>query len=159
MGEALRRGWEDLIGRPGGPMTFRLMMQPAMAALLAIRAGLRDAREGQPPFLWAFYTNPGRRRELWRQARSDVGNDFILALVLDAIYQVIVHSGIYALELLLTATILALVPYVIVRGLVTFTRLAVTRLASRRSAVDRADGRPGNQASPGEDPRQEGQEG
>lgn len=159
MGEALRRGWEDLIGRSDGLMTFRLIMQPAMAALFAIRAGLRDAREGQPPYLWAFYANPGRRRELWRQARNDVGNVFILALVLDAIYQVVEHAGIYALELLLTAAILALVPYVIVRGLVTVTRLAVTRLAGRRSAVSRADGRPIDQASLSEDPRQEGQEG
>ena len=159
MEEALRRGWEDLVGRSSVPMTFRLIMQPAMAALFAIRAGLRDAREGQPPFLWAFYANPGRRRELLRQARSDVGRVFILALVLDAIYQVIMHSGIYALELLLTATILALVPYVIVRGLVTFTRVTVTRLARRRSATSRADGRPENQAVPSEDPRQEGQEG
>jgi len=152
--EALGRGWEDLIGRSVGPMTFRLIMQPAMAVLFAIRAGLRDAREGQPPFLWALYANPDRRRELWRQARNDVGNVFILALALDAIYQVIVHSGIYALELLLTATILALVPYVIVRGLVT-----VTHFARRRSAVSRADGRLGCQASLSEDPRQEGQEG
>src|SRR4051812_37533726 len=126
-------------------MTFRLIMQPAMAGLFAIRAGLRDAREGQPPFLWSFYATPSRRRELWRQARNDVGNVFILALVLDAIYQVIAHSGIYALELLLTATILALVPYVIVRGL-------VTRLARRRSAVSRADGRLGVRATPGGDP-------
>ncbi len=71
-------------------MTFRLIMQPAMAALFAIRAGLRDAREGQRPFLWAFYAHPGRRRELLQQARSDVGKVFILALVLDAIYQVLV---------------------------------------------------------------------
>ena len=140
-------------------MTFRLIMQPAMAAFFAIGAGLRDAREGQPPFLWAFYAYPGRRRELWRQVQKDVGRVFILALVLDAIYQVVMHSGIYALELLLTATILALVPYVIVRGLVTFTRVTITRLASRRSAVNRAAGRPENQAPTSADPRQEGQEG
>jgi hypothetical protein len=133
-------------------MTFRLIIQPAVAVLFAIRSGLRDAREGRPPFLWAVFSNPGRRHELLRQARNDVGNVFIVALVLDSIYQVIVHSGIYALELLLTAMILALVPYVIVRGL-------VTRLARRRSAVSRADGRPGNQATLGEDPRQERQEG
>jgi hypothetical protein len=30
-------------------MTFRLILQPAMAVFLAIRAGLRDAREGKPP--------------------------------------------------------------------------------------------------------------
>jgi hypothetical protein len=133
-------------------MTFRLIIQPAVAALFAIRAGLHDAREGQAPFLWIVFSNPGRRHELLRQARNDVGNVFIVALVLDSIYQVIVRSGIYALELLLTTTILALVPYVIVRGL-------VTRLARRQSAVSRADGRPGNQATLGEDPRQERQEG
>ena len=152
MEEALRRGWENLIGRSDGPMTFRLILQPAMAVLLAIRAGLHDAREGQPPFLWTIFSNPGRRRELSRLAWNDVGNVFILALVLDSIYQVMVHSSIYALELLLSATILALVPYVIVRGL-------VTRLARRQSAVSRADGRPGNQATPGEEPRQERKEG
>jgi hypothetical protein len=103
-------------------MTFRLILQRAVAVLFAIRVSFHDAREGQPPFLWAVFSNPGHRRKLLRQARNDVGNVFILALVLDAIYQVIVHSGIYALELLLTATILALVPYVIARGLV--TRLA-----------------------------------
>jgi hypothetical protein len=132
-------------------MTFRLILQPAMAVLLAIRAGLHDAREGQSPFLWTVFTHPGRRHELLRQSWDDVGKVFILALVLDSIYQVIVHSGIYALELLLTATILAVVPYAMVRGL-------VTRLARRRSAVSRADGRTGNQARLGEDPRQERQE-
>src|SRR6476660_6463173 len=120
-------------------MTFRLIFQPAVAVLLAIRAGLHDAREGQPPFLWTVFSNPGRRHELLRRAWNDVRNVFILALVLDAIYQVIVHSGIYALELFLTATILALVPYVIVRGL-------VTRLARRQWAPGRSDGRPGNPA-------------
>ncbi len=151
MEEAVRRGWENLIGRSDGPMTFRLIMQPAMAVFLAIRAGLQDAREGQPPFLWAIFTHPGRRRELLRRTWGDVGNVFILALVLDSIYQVIMHSGIYALELLLTATILALVPYVIVRG-------PVTRLAKRIPAVSCADGRPGNRGTPVEEPRQEGRE-
>lgn len=151
MEEALRRGWENLIGRSDGPMTFRLIFQPAVAVLLAIRAGLHDAREGQPPFLWTVFSDPGRRRELVRQAWADVRNVFIVALALDSIYQVIVHSGIYILELLLTATILAIVPYVIVRGL-------VTRVARRQSAVRRTDGQSGKQATLGEDPPQERQE-
>jgi hypothetical protein len=132
-------------------MTFRLIIQPAMAVFLAIRAGLHDAREGRPSFLWTVFSHPGRRHELLRQSWDDVGNVFILALVLDSIYQVIEHSGIYPLELLLTATILALAPYVIVRGL-------VTRLARRRSAVSRPAGRHGNQATLSDDPRQERQE-
>src|SRR4051812_49426206 len=100
-------------------MAFRLIMQPAVALLLGIRAGSRDARDGQPPFLWTVISDPGRRHELVREARNDVGKVFVVAIVLDSIYQVVVHSSIYPLELLLTAASLALVPYVIVRGLVT----------------------------------------
>src|SRR5437899_2010444 len=119
-------------------MSFRLIIQPAVAIFFAIRAGLRDARNGQPPFLWAVFSNPGHRHELLRQGWKDVGTVFIVALVLDSIYQVIVHSGIYTLELLLAATVLALVPYALLCGL-------VTRLARRRSAVTPTDGQPGNQ--------------
>ena len=149
MEEALRRGWENLIGRSDGPMNFRLVIQPAVAIFFAIRAGLRDARNGQPPFLWTVFSNADHRRELLRQGRKDVGTVFIVALILDAIYQVIVHSGIYTLELLLAATILALVPYALLRGL-------VTRLARRRSAA--TDGQPRNQGNLRENQQQERKE-
>lgn len=128
MEEALRRGWENLIGRPDGLMHVRLILQPVVAIFFAIRAGLKDARSDQPPFLWAVFSNPDQRRELLRQGWKDVGTVFIVALILDSIYQVIVHSGIYTLELLITATILAIVPYAMFRGL-------VTRLARRQSAL------------------------
>jgi hypothetical protein len=115
LGHAIARGLENFVGRADGPMSFRLIFQPAVAILLALWAGMRDAREGRPPFLWAILSDQSCRRELMRQGWKDVGNVFIVALVLDSIYQVIVHSSIYALELLLTATLLALVPYMIVR--------------------------------------------
>ena len=35
----------DLIARVSGPMKFRLVLQPLMASIFAIRAGLRDALE------------------------------------------------------------------------------------------------------------------
>ena len=129
--EALWRGWENVVGRPDGPMNVRLIMQPAMAIILAIRAGLRDARDGEPPYLWTILSNRDRRRGLLRQGWKDVRNLFIVALALDSIYQVIVHSMIYPLELLLTATVLALMPYAAVRGL-------VTRVARRRHVRERA---------------------
>ncbi len=47
-----------------------------------------------------------------------MGTVFIVALILDSIYQVVVHSGIFTLELLITATVLALVPYMVLRDLV-----------------------------------------
>ena len=135
--EALTRGWENLVGRPGGPMSFRVYIQPTVAILLAIRAGMKDARDGKPPFLWTVVSNPGQRREMLWQAWKDVSTVFIVALILDSIYQVIAHAGIYALELLLTATILALIPYAMTRGL-------VTRIA-RRLGVKSVDGDIGNQ--------------
>ena len=117
--EVLARGWENLVGRWGGPMGFRFLIQPAVAILFAIRAGMKDARQDEPPFLWAVLSNPGSRRERLRQALKDVGTVFVVALILDSIYQVMVHAGILTLELLITATVLALVPYLVSRGLVT----------------------------------------
>jgi hypothetical protein len=54
-----------------------------------------------------------------------VGKVFILALVLDSIYQLAVNRGVYVLELLITATVLAIVPYVLIRG-------PVNRIAQRK---------------------------
>lgn len=120
--EALARGWENLVGRWGGPMWFRLLMQPGVAIFFAVRAGLRDARLGKPSILCDLLSDPITRQERLRQVWKDVGTVFIVALVLDSIYQVIVQGGIFTLELLITATVLALVPYVVSRGL--FTMIA-----------------------------------
>jgi hypothetical protein len=117
--EAFARGWENLVGRWGGPMSFRFLVQPAVAIFFAVRAGLKDARQNEPPFLWAALSNPASLRERSRQVWTDVGKVFIVAAILDAIYQLIVHAGIFPLELLITAAVLALLPYVVSRGLVT----------------------------------------
>jgi hypothetical protein len=42
-----RSFWEDLIGRAGGPITFRLILQPSIAVVLAIRDGLKDVKAGR----------------------------------------------------------------------------------------------------------------
>ena len=48
MSEVIRQFWDELTGRADGPLTLRLFLQPAMAAFFAIRAGMKDAREGRP---------------------------------------------------------------------------------------------------------------
>jgi hypothetical protein len=116
--ETLARGWENLVGRLGGPMSFRLLMQPAVAIFFAIRAGIRDARENKPTFLGCALSNPSSWRARMRLSWKDVGTVFIVAVILDAIYQIVVHSGIFAVELLITAILLALVPYMVMRDLV-----------------------------------------
>jgi len=117
--DALARGWENFIGRRDGPMSFRFLFQPAMAMFFAVLAGIKDARQNKSPFLWAWISNPEARREHTWQVWADVGTVFIVSLILDAVYQLIVHAGIFTFELLFTATALAVVPYIASRGLVT----------------------------------------
>jgi hypothetical protein len=116
-------------------MHLRFFLQPAVAVLLAIRAGMRDAREGASPF-FASLRNPEHRRERLRHAWKDTRKVFFVAVVLDAIYQVWFYRAIYALEMLITATLLALVPYALVRG--PAARIARAFLAARHHNAQRA---------------------
>ena len=117
MEETVARVWEQLLGRGQGQMTFRLYVQPLVAALFAIRSGLRDAREGQPLYFWTAVFNASRRRELILHGWKDVGTLFIVAILLDAIHQLIAFQWVYPLQLLIVAVLLAIVPYLIMRGL------------------------------------------
>jgi hypothetical protein len=121
----------DIFDRIGGPMTFRIILQPLMAALLAVRAGIKDAREGRPAYFWTILTDPSQRADLLRQGWNAVGRVFILAVIMDVIYQLIVLHWLYPGELLLVAILLAVVPYLLIRGPV--NRLA--RSFRRNAAV------------------------
>lgn len=131
MEEILTRFWEHLGGRVGGPMTFRLILQPSVAAFLAVREGLRDARDGRPAYLWAVATNPGERRELLREAWRSVRRIALFAVAIDLVYQLRVFGRVHPLELVLVAFLLAVVPYVLLRGPV--NRVA-RRVRSERAA-------------------------
>lgn len=116
MEEVLTRMFEHLIGRVHGPMHFRVIVQPLMACLFAVLDGIKDAREGRTAYFWALFTEPAHRMELLRRGWKSVGKIFILALVLDAIYQVWQLGTFYPGEAVLTAIVLAFVPYVLLRG-------------------------------------------
>jgi hypothetical protein len=107
---------ENMVARVTGPMKFRLLLQPCMAIFLAVRGGLQDAREGKPPYFWAMWTDKGERESMMKDGWKHVGRVFILAIVMDVIYQFIVQHFVYPGEAVLTAIILAIIPYVIVRG-------------------------------------------
>lgn len=116
MEELIARGWEGLVARVGGPMTFRLILQPLMATLLAVRAGLKDAREGRPPYLWTLVTDPAQRVDLLREGWQSIARVFILAVVMDFIYEWVMGRWFYPLETLIVAIVLAVVPYLLLRG-------------------------------------------
>ena len=117
MEDFLVRIAENLIGRLHGPLTLRLYLEPAMAVLFAVRAGLRDARENRPAFSRRLF-DPHHRREGLRQGWQDVGKVFVFAVILDIIYQLRVIQWIYPGEALIVAGVLALAPYVLLRSLV-----------------------------------------
>jgi hypothetical protein len=116
MDEMLTRLWENLGGRIGGPMSLRLFLQPAIATLLAVKAGLADARADKPPYFWTFLTSAEDRRSLLRDGWKSLAKVFTMAIVLDVVYQLIVNHWVYPLESLIVAFVLACVPYLLVRG-------------------------------------------
>ena len=83
---------------------------------------MKDAKEGKPPYLWALLTNPSHRADMLKSGWKSVGKVFILALVLDVVHQLIELHTVHPLEVIIVGFVLAIAPYVIVRGLV--TRLA-----------------------------------
>ena len=116
MEEILTRFMEHFVGRIHGPMHFRMVLQPLMACIFAFRDGRKDAREGKPPFGYAVFTNAEHRLDLLRNGWKSVGKIFILALILDAVYQYLDLKWFYPAEALIVAALLALVPYLLLRG-------------------------------------------
>jgi hypothetical protein len=114
--ELIARFAGDLIGRVGGPMSVRFILQPAIATFLAVRAGLKDAREGRPAYFWTILSNPAHRRDLLRNGWKDVAKVFVMAVVLDTVYQIIQLRWIHPLQALTVAVTLALLPYLLFRG-------------------------------------------
>ena len=109
---------ENLSDRVSGPLKFRLVLQPVMAVVFAIRSGLLDVKLGKPPYFWALATNPEHRVDMLKDGWKSVGKVFVLALTLDVVYQIIVLRFVYPGEAILVAFTLAILPYLIVRGLV-----------------------------------------
>ena len=83
MEETLARVVHDEFGRLDGPLHFRILLQPTMAIIFAIRDGLKDARQGRPAYFWSLFTEPMLRRELLRGGWRSISRIFILAVVLD----------------------------------------------------------------------------
>ena len=114
----LARSLQHLLHRPAGPLSFRFLLQPAVATLLAIRAGLKDARTDRPAYLWTLLSDPAKRYSLVLEGWRDIAKVFVLAVAIDVVYQLIMLRWLYPLQALIVGTLVAIVPYILVRGLV-----------------------------------------
>src|SRR5271163_929092 len=117
--ESLGRLWSDILDRPGGPMTFRFILQPTMAIIAAARDGIKDARTGRRPYVWALIHGvrdpQGRSGRLWEGLVS-TARILILGVVMDVIYQWKVLDTFYPVQAATIAILLAFVPYLLLRG-------------------------------------------
>jgi hypothetical protein len=109
-----------------GPIHFRFVLQPLTALFFAVRDFRRDEREGRPPFFVALLAGRGHRQELVLSAWKSIGKVFVLAVILDLVFQYIALGVFHPAVSLLTGLILAVVPYLLLRG-------PVSRLLRRKS--------------------------
>ena len=125
--DALQRDEYLLFIREHGPLAFRMILQPLVATAIAIRAGLRDARSGRRPFAVLVATEPALRRTLLRELWGDIGRLYLLAVIIDVIFQYVVSRSVDLVQALAIAAILAFPAYLVARGL-------TNRIARRRVA-------------------------
>ena len=101
----------------GGSLSFRFLLQPTVVAIIAIIAGVRDTQAGRPAYFWSIITDAAHRQERLREGWNAIWKVFIVVVVLDVIYEVLVFRTIYPGETLLVAIVLAVIPYMALRGL------------------------------------------
>ena len=135
--ELLSSHGEHLLGRTAGPLNFRLLVMPLVTTFFAVRAAMRDAREGQPRFFQTFVTHPGDRARLFRSAMKDAGKILVMAIVLDTTYQILVLKSFYLVQLVFVVLVSAILPYLVVRS-------AISPLMRR---IYRAQANPANSGS------------
>jgi hypothetical protein len=117
MDDLLAQEIHNLFGRIDGPMAIRLVIQPIMATGLALRDGLRDARQNRAPYGWSLLTDAEHRGHRLQDGWRSIRTVFFAALAVDFVYQLVQLGWVYLGEALIIAQIVALVPYVLIRGL------------------------------------------
>jgi hypothetical protein len=88
--EAFDRLGHDLVNRPTGPMKFRFILQPVMAAAAAFRDGKADARAGRSPYFATVLRSKAERIGRLREGLNATARIILLGLVMDIVYQALV---------------------------------------------------------------------
>lgn len=123
--------FEDLLARVSGAGRLRFILQPTVAAVIGMRDGIRDAREGHPPFLMALTSGSASKSALLRRAFESVRDLISIAILLDVISQFLIFRRIQPGAALLVGPVLIAVPYAVSRALTN----RVSRTRSRRARV------------------------
>jgi hypothetical protein len=109
--------FEDLLARLSGAGRLRFILQPTVALVIGMRDGIKDAREGLPPFLLALMSRTVRRCHLLRSALMSVRDLISIAIILDVISQLLIFRRVHPAAALLVGPVLIAVPYASSRAL------------------------------------------
>jgi hypothetical protein len=112
-----RQFFEELPQRLTGPGRLRFVLQPLIAIFLGWRSGLSDARAGRPAYLIGLLTGGSDRRELLRSGLAAVRDLVAIAIVLDAVSQLLIYRQVHPGAALIVGPVLISVPYAVARAL------------------------------------------
>jgi hypothetical protein len=107
----------DLIARLHGPGRLRFILQPTGAIIIGARDGVKDARAGNPPFLWSLILHRGKRFGLVRSALASVRNLVAVAILVDVIAQFLMFRMVHPGAAVLLGPVLIAAPYATSRAL------------------------------------------
>jgi hypothetical protein len=116
--EVQQRFWTNIFERFGGPMGFRVYLQPAMAFIAALHDGLKDARGEHKSFFWTAWFDRSQPAGRLREGLISVARVLFLGMSIDFIYQFKELDAFYPAEAAVIAILLAVIPYFIFRWLV-----------------------------------------
>ena len=109
------RFFDNLGLKVTGPMKFRFVIQPLVSLYFAIKAVRRFSDTGRIPFFYGLFSDKDVRQELIVESWKDIGKLFVFAIILDVIAQIIILKTVYPFEAILTAVLLSIVPYILLR--------------------------------------------
>lgn len=99
-----------------GPGGLRFIVQPAIALLIALRDGTRDARGDAKPFVFRLFFAAGERKALLDSAWKTLAVPLLVAFVIDSVLQAVI-TGAYRVRLsVFVGLLLVGLPYCVVRG-------------------------------------------
>jgi len=107
---------EGLEAMLSGPGRLRFILQPLVAIILGIRDGWADAAAGRPPYVFAVFFVPERRREALTSGLATLAKPLIIAVLIDMVLQFVIFRTVRIWHALAVGGALVALPYIVVRA-------------------------------------------
>lgn len=124
-----------------GPMSFRFLLQPAVATLLGIRDGRLDAKAGTRPFIDDLLFRSSDRSKALRSAVRALAMPVAFGTLFDGVAQYLIFMHVRPGAAMLVGTVVMALPYVSARAVSNRIETAAMRRREanghfRRSPID-----------------------